>query len=127
VITLDRVTWQSIGTRPLLVIDAAHLSDRAELMATIARARQVAGTHAPRKILTLFDVSGSQFHTDAIRATRELAAHNRPYVAWGAVVGLSPLSRVIYELIVRSTGRFNLKSFATRDDAMRWLADQPEL
>jgi hypothetical protein len=123
----DRVTWQSVGTRPLLVIDASNVSSHAESLAVIDRAQHVAGIHAPRKILTLLDVSGSPFNTDVIRAMRELAAHNQPYVAWGAVVGLSQISRAIYELIIRSTGRTNLKSFTTREDAMRWLADQPEL
>jgi hypothetical protein len=47
---------------------------------------------------------------------------NKPYVAWGAVIGSSALLRTIYELGRRASGRTNLQTFDTREAGLAWLA-----
>jgi hypothetical protein len=118
----QRVQWQTLGTWPLLVIDLSHSADHAETLAAVALARQMSVAHHPRQIFTLTDVTGFRYNTTIVSAIRELAEHNKPYVAYGAVVGLSPMLRTIYELARRASGRANLKTFETRDEAMAWLA-----
>jgi len=57
-----------------------------------------------------------------VQAIREMAEHNKPYVEWGAVIGLSSLLRTIYELARRASGRTNLQTFETREQGLAWLA-----
>jgi len=72
----------------------------------------------------LADVTGAVFTTAVVRAARELIEHNRPYVRAGAVVGLTPLQRAVYDIIVRRTRRGNLHPFDTLPEAVRWLKQQ---
>jgi hypothetical protein len=118
----QRVQWQHVGKHPLLVIDLANSLDHAETLAAVALARELASTQHPKRIFTLTDVTGFRYNTTVVSAIRELAEHNKPYVAFGAVVGLSPMLRTIYELARRASGRTNLQTFDTRDEAMAWLA-----
>jgi hypothetical protein len=121
----SRVRWQKVGTRPLLVIDLSYSTDHAETLAAVAYARQQSSIHAPVKILTLTDVTAIRYNAQVVQAIREMAEHNKPYVAWGAVIGLSPLLRTIYELAHRASGRKNLQTFETREAGLEWLAGMP--
>jgi hypothetical protein len=117
-----RVQWQTVGDHPLLVIDLSHSADHAETLAAVAYARAEAPRHAPARILTMTDVSGIRYNAHIVQAIREMADHNKPYVAWGAVIGLSPLLRTIYELALRASGRTNLQTFESREAGLAWLA-----
>lgn len=121
-ITTTRVQWQAVGARPLLLIDLSHSADHAETLAAVAYARAQSSIHAPTKIFTMTDVTGLRYNAQVVQAIREMAEHNKPYVVWGAVIGLSPLLRTIYELAHRTSGRTNLKTFGTREAGLEWLA-----
>lgn len=108
----------------MLVIDLSHSVDHAETLAAVARAREMSSAHAPTLIFTLTDVTGIRYNTAIVQAIRELAEHNKPYVAFGAVVGLTPMLRTIYELARRASKRTNLQTFDTREAALAWLATQ---
>jgi hypothetical protein len=118
----DRVQWQTVGTRPLLLIDLSYATDHAETLAAVAYARQLVPTHAPARILTMTDVTAIRYNADIVQAIREMADHNKPYVEWGAVIGLSALLRTIYQLARRTSGRTNLRTFDTREEGLAWLA-----
>ena len=122
-VAATRVQWQTVGTMPLLLIDLSHATNHAETLAAVAYARSLAPIHAPAKILTMTDVTAIRYNAEVIQAVREMAEHNKPYVAWGAVIGLSPLLRTIYELARRASGRTNLQTFETREAGLAWLAN----
>src|ERR1700722_7241836 len=87
----SRVQWQKVGARPLLLIDLSHATDHAETLAAVAYARRLVPMHAPIRILTMTDVTAIRYNAQVVQAIREMADHNKPYVAWGAVIGLSAL------------------------------------
>ena len=78
---------------------------------------------APQSLLILTDVTGSRFDTEIVGGLKELARHNTPYVVASAVVGLTPLMRVINSAINRVAGR-NIRAFDDAEDARSWLASQ---
>ena len=78
----------------------------------------------PQKSLyTLTNVSGIRFDTNIGDKFKDFAAHNKPYVIAGAVVGISGLLKVLYTAITKFTGR-NLPAFDTVEQAKDWLAQQ---
>jgi hypothetical protein len=79
----------------------------------------------PRGVLVLTDVTGSTFDQRVVDAMKDLAAHHKPYVAASAIVGLSPIQRVLYATIVKITGRV-IRPFTTLDEAKDWLVAQAE-
>jgi len=89
----------------------AHLTDAARKLI----ARQPVG-----EALVLTDITGSTFSDAAVDALTKLAERNRPFVKASALVGLSPLTRVIFRAVVALTRR-DIRAFATREEAIVYL------
>jgi hypothetical protein len=120
----DRVRFipgQADGSRVLL-IDVSGLTDPAEALPYIAEAQGVVAGQPLRSVYCLVDVTGSRFNVDVVEAMKHLAEHDRPYVIASAVVGVAGLMRVIFESVLAFSGRNNLKSLPSREEALRWLA-----
>jgi len=119
-----RVRWLTEDQVRILVVDVSHLRHASDVLAVLESAKQPPGLVKPVSIYLLADVTGAVFTTAVVRAARELIEHNRPYVRAGAVVGLTPLQRAVYDIIVRRTRRGNLHPFDTLPEAVRWLKQQ---
>ena len=109
------------GTRILhLDFTQAHPG---EVIQIIQRAKNVIAAQPPRSIRTLTDVTDLKFDTKASEAMKEFANHNKPFVSAAAVVGVTGLKQIIYNAVVRFTGR-NLVLFESHGQAKDWLVDQ---
>jgi hypothetical protein len=128
VVNLDlvraRVRWLVEGQIRILFVDVSHLRRAVDVIGVLEAAKQPSGLLAPVSIYSLADVTGAHFNPAVVRSARELIEHNRPYVCAGAVVGLSPLQRAVYDIIVRRTRRGNLHPFDTLPEAIGWLKAQ---
>jgi hypothetical protein len=118
-----RVRWLTDDQVRILFVDVWHLRHASDVIAVLEGAKQPPGVLEPISICSLADVTGAIFTTAVVRTARELIEHNRPYVRAGAVVGLSPLQRAVYDIIVRRTRRGNLHPFDVLPEAVRWLKE----
>jgi len=94
-----------------------------EVLRIISKAKDVIAAQPPRSLRTLTDVTDLKFNADATEAMKEFAHHNKPYVSAAAVVGVTGLKQIIYNAVVKITGR-NLVVFDSSDQAKEWLATQ---
>jgi len=121
----DRVRIIEHAGQRILLQDFSHVDDAKVALHEIALAREFmkknqAGPHSMR-ILTLTE--GSRFDSEIIDALKELALHHKPYALAGAVVGLSPLQRLMYRMISTFSGR-KLAAFDSVEEAKDWLVRQ---
>jgi hypothetical protein len=77
----------------------------------------------PNSLLTITDVSGQHFDNDIIEAFKKLAAHNKPFTIFGAVVGIEGILKIAYNTVMLFSGR-NMPIFHSREEAMDWLASR---
>jgi hypothetical protein len=108
----------------IVLMDFSQLKVPQDALAVVLAARRfVAAQPKVQNVRTLVDVSGSTYDYDVLEALKGLAAHNKPWVLAGAVVGLSPLRRLAVRIICFFSGR-KLASFNTLEEAKEWLAAQ---
>ena len=74
-------------------------------------------------VLVLTDFTGAQFDRDAVRAIKETAVFDKPFVKKSALVGIEALPASFYEEL-KSFSRRDMTIFGTRDAALAWLADE---
>jgi hypothetical protein len=91
----------------------------------IRYARSVIGRQPLASTRTLTVVTRSRFNSQVSEAMKEYTAHNKPYVRAAAVVGLSGLQEIVYNVIIKLTGR-NIATFSDIALAKDFLADQPK-
>lgn len=95
----------------------------AELAAAIDEAKGVIAAEPKGSVLTLTNVTDAELTPETKENIKEFAAHNKPYVRAGAVIGVDGFKQVIFNFVVHFTGR-NLKAFDNIDEAKDWLSKQ---
>ena len=72
-------------------------------------------------VLVLTDFTGAAFDRDALRAVKETAVFDKPFVKKSALIGTESLPRDFYEEMTQFSRR-ELVIFKTREEALDWLA-----
>ena len=120
----SRVRFIEHKGKRILLHDLTNIQDPREALPLVAQSKTIVAQQAPASLLTVTCVSGSRFDREIIEALKDLVVHNKPFVKYGAIVGLSGLQRVIYVTLTQLTGR-RLPTFDTLDQAKDWLVTQP--
>jgi hypothetical protein len=76
-------------------------------------------------VMVLTDFTGATFDRDAIRAIKETAVFDKPFVRKSALVGIEGMPASFYEEL-KSFSRRDLTIFKTRDAALIWLTADSE-
>ena len=100
--------------------DFTGIDSPSEGLAAIEEARAFMEAQQRGSVLVLTDVTGSSFNQEMVDAMKDLANHHKPWVRASALVGLTPLMRVIYRAVVALTGR-DIRVCGSRDEAMAYL------
>jgi hypothetical protein len=72
-------------------------------------------------VLVLTDFTGAAFDRDALRAMKETAVFDKPFVKKSALIGTEDLPASFYDEL-KSYSRRDLLIFKTREEALDWLA-----
>ena len=94
-----------------------------EVLQTIEIAKAAIRTQSPGTVCTLTDVTNTSFNSAVSDAMKEFVIHNKPYVMAAGVVGVTGLKKIIYNAVMRFSGR-KLTAFDTLAEAKDWLAAQ---
>jgi hypothetical protein len=87
----------------------------------IARAVPDYVTENPRgSVLVLTDFTGAIFDRDAVRAVKETAVFDKPFVKKSALTGTEDLSASFYDEL-KNYSRRDMTILKTRDTALAWL------
>jgi hypothetical protein len=119
---MGRVSIVTHRGKPIVFQDFSQVTTAEEGLRAIEEARAFVDRQ-PAAVLLLTDVTGSTFDQRVVDAMKDLAEHNKPLVAASAIVGLSPIQRTLYAVIVKITGRV-IRPFTTLEEAKDWLVEQ---
>jgi hypothetical protein len=120
----DYVKFVKYKGCPILQIDF-EACQPPELLDRIRYARSVIAGLPLRSVRTLTLVRDARFNNQVSEAMKEYTSHNKPYVQIAAVVGLSGLQEIIFNVIIKVTGR-RIATFSHVQGAKEFLADYSE-
>jgi hypothetical protein len=92
-----------------------------EVLAVIEQAKATIKTQVPQSVFTLTDVTNTAFNSTVSDAMKDFVMHNKPYVVASAVVGVTGLKQIIFNAVMRFSGR-KLTAFDNVVEAKDWLA-----
>ncbi len=119
---MERIQFVEHNGRQLLHLNLSHAKAQ-DVINLIREATPLIASRPERSIRTLTDVTGLTFNHEATEALKQFTKHNKPYVIAGAVVGVTGLKQIIYNSVLKFSGR-NIVAFDTLDEARNWLATQ---
>ncbi len=92
-----------------------------EIVAYMQVARQVIAAE-PSGSVRLLSIAPAHITGDVVRALKDFAAHNVPFVLASAIVGASALLKAALVLTIVGRGRLNVDTFDDEEHAKDWLA-----
>lgn len=115
----ERIRFFDREGKRILLVDLSKCTAR-EAEETTRRVPDVVTVEPRGSVLILTDFEGSSFDAAALRAIKETAVFDKPFVKKSALVGILSLPREFHDEM-ESFSRRNFAIFDTREEALRWL------
>ncbi len=120
---MSRLQWITHRGQRILAIDFSAITERSVALAAIAEVRPGIAAEPPNSVLTLTNITGSNFDPTVVEALKQLTKDDKPYVRAAAVVGVTGLQRIVMSVVsVFSNRTFGL--FDTVEAAKDWLVEE---
>jgi hypothetical protein len=107
--------------KQILLMDFTNARKTAEIAQTVEEIKKTVALHQPQSLMALLDITGTTINRERIRIIQGMAAHNRLYIKFIAIVGLGFFRSVAFRVMLRLTGKKNHGVFRKRDKALEWL------
>ncbi len=104
-------------------MDFTGLRDIPEIESVVKDSKDYIRMQPKKSVISLTNIQGMHFNAEIKNIFSEFIGGNKEYVSHGAVVGLSGLQRIVYNGIMKITGR-EIRSFETLDMAKEWLVSK---
>lgn len=118
---MERIEEFSRNGRDFIYFDLSGLQNNREIEAVIESAKEIITKYPHNTLYTITNIANLTFDT----STKEIASvwmeFNRPYVVYGTVIGLDGVRKIMYNSVLKLSGRKNMKIFSTREQAEDWL------
>jgi hypothetical protein len=115
----DRIRFFDRAGKRILLVDLSKCTPR-EAEETTRRVPDVVTAETRGSLLILTDFEGASFDAAALRAIKETAVFDKPFVKKSALIGTLSLPREFHDEMEKFSRR-DFAIFSTREDALRWL------
>jgi hypothetical protein len=115
----DRIRFTTHQGKQILVVDLSNCS-AVEVEKIVRAVPEVVTTRPRASVLILSDFSGASFNQEALRAMKEAAVFDKPYIKKSAWVGAEHFPDVFSEDMMDFSRR-KFPTFKTREEALAWL------
>ena len=106
--------------KKIFYMDFTNLTNAQEINGVINESVKHIRSQPFGSTLTLTDLNGMHFSNEIKDLFSDFIKGNKPYVKAGAVVGLNGLQQILYNGLMKITGR-DIKSFSNSQSAKDWL------
>jgi hypothetical protein len=103
-------------------MDFTNARTTTDITQSVKEIKKFVEIQRPMSLIACLDVTEIPLNRERIKIIQGMAAHNRPYVRFIALVGLGFPRSIAFRLILWITGKRNHKVFGTREKALEWLA-----
>jgi len=109
--------------KKIFFMDFSHLKSNEEIKAVIQDSEKYIHSQPPKSVRSITSVEGMHFNAEIKEMFAEFLKGNKPHMKASAVIGVTGLIRIIYDAVMKLTGR-DTHTFATMDKAKAWLVAQ---
>jgi hypothetical protein len=107
--------------KPIFHMDFSNMKNSTEIKSLISESVRYIRVQPPASLLTLTNIQGMHFSNEIKELFTDFVKGNKPYVKAGAVIGMSGMQQIVYNGLMKVTGR-DIKAFSNAEDAKNWLA-----
>jgi hypothetical protein len=121
-VLISRIGFITHRKKQILLVDLSNCS-AAEVEKTVRAVPEYVTPQPRNSVLVLSDFTGASFDQEALRAMKESAVFDKPYIKKTAWVGAESLPHVFYENL-KNFSRREFPTFKDRQEALAWLVKE---
>jgi hypothetical protein len=118
---MERLQILNYQGKKILFIDFSNLQSIEEIGEVMNDIQSYVHVQPPLSVYSLTTLEGMHFNNTIKEMFAEIAKSNKPYVKAGAIVGITGLKQIMFNGIMKLSGR-DVKCFDSIEQAKSWLA-----
>jgi hypothetical protein len=122
---MNRIEEFTHDGKSFVYLDLSNFKTNDEFARLIEASKPVIRKYEGRPLYTITNVKDLRFDTKTKRLVAEWMAHNKPYVKYGAVIGVDSIKQLMLNSVFAICGRKNMHTSSTKEEAVQWLLMQP--
>jgi len=118
---MGRIEEFSHSGRSFLYFDLSGFKTNDEFAQFIEESRAFVTKHAEHSLYTITNIEKVRFDSRTKEMVAEWMAYNKPYVKYGAVIGMDGIKKIMVNAIFALSGRKNMSFASSKENAIEWL------
>ena len=119
-----RVEEFTYNGKNFVYIDFSDLRINEEFIKLVKVIKPVIAKHPENSVYTITNIENVRVDTDAKDLIADYMKENKPYVKYGAVIGLDGVKKLMLNLVFTLSGRSNMLAAYSREQAIELLLNK---
>ena len=120
---MERVRWIEHKGKRILFEDMSGLQNPTDIYAVSDASTALVCEQPNSSVLMITDVTGARYNPSVINRLKENTKLTNPYMKAYAVLGITGLTRIVLQSVVRFTGQ-DSRACSSLEEAKEWLVQQ---
>jgi hypothetical protein len=120
----ERVQEFTRDGKTFITIDFSGYKTSEELLAVVELAKTTISAHPENSVYTVTDATDIRLDAETKEYFADYMKHNKPYVKYGAVIGIDGAKKMIVGSAFKLSERANMHYCFTKEQAIEWLKGQ---
>jgi hypothetical protein len=107
-----------------IYFDLSGFKSNKEFTQLIDESKPVIKKYAEQSLYTITNIENVRFDTKTKELVAQWTEHNKPYVKFGAVIGVDGIKKIMVNMIFTMSKRANMTFSSSKEQAIEWLLKQ---
>jgi len=121
---MERIEEFTLEGKNFMYIDFSNLKSNRDFMQTTKSIEPLMEKYPENSLYTITNIENVRFDTESKEIVAKYMEHNKPYVKYGAVIGLDGIKKVFASTVFKLSKRNNMSFAFSKDKAIEWLLKQ---
>jgi len=121
---MERIDEFRLDGNNFIYIDASNIRKNDDFIDLADSIKKIIAKYPDKSVYTIINIDGITFDTDTKQIFAECFEHHKQYVKYGAVIGLDGIKKIMFNGVVKCSGRENMHVCLSKEQAIAWLQQQ---
>lgn len=122
---MKRVETFRYKDKNFMYFDLSNLRANTRYAEIIAEAKKIIIDYPENSVYSITNVKELMYDTETKTLLVQWMEFNRPYIKYGAIIGLDGIKKIMGRTILNISRRTNMTFAGTKEEAQEWLVQQP--
>jgi len=120
----SRIEEFSRGGKNFMYIDLSDLKKNEDFIELVKTIEPAVEKHPLLSLYTITNIENIRIDTESKQFIASYLEHNKPYVKYGAVIGLDGIKKILVSTVIKLSGRKDLIFAFTKEQAIDLLLNK---